>query len=354
MKKTKEFRVIECGGTAYEIGCQWGKAGKESIQRSLEMGLKVIKGMYPTRREYIMANAMKHYPLVKDFDPYLVDMIKGQADGSGLSFEEVFTLRSIFDLFMCYNQISSLCTSFAVTGQATRDGKTILGQNLDWFIDSPVDLLKIHHAGGLKQLSIFLWGVELSLSSAGFGICANGTWSAGGNYSLCIPFGCYLPKVMRQNNLNEAMEILKNTARGLEYYHMADAKGNLIGIESIQDGFNIIYPHRDVLVHSNHYLTEEFKKGDMASQIIPDSYQRVERIKKLINDHYGDITPEVMMRIMADHENIPTSICRHVDEKMPPQFRSETLASFIMVPEDNSMYAVYGNPCKYEYTKYTL
>lgn len=357
MKADKQFKVIECSGTPYEIGCQWGEASKENILGSLGQCFKLINHLHQAPREKVIENAMKYLAVVKDFDPYLIDILKGQADGAGISFEEVFTLRCTFELFMYYNQIASLCTSFAATGTATKDGKTILGQNLDWFTGTPIDLIRITHANGVKQLSLFLWGIEVTLSSAGFGIAANGTWSPPKEYTLNIPFGCYLPKVMRQENMDDAMEILKSVARGLEYYHLADTMGNLIGIESSQDDFEILHPQRNILVHSNHYLTQRFKKGDMASQIIPDSFQRVERIQKLMDTHYGEITPDLMMEILSDHENFPNSICRHPDENLPPEqklFSSETLTSFVMIPEDRTIFIAYGNPCKYEYVKYQI
>ncbi|MTI85579.1 MAG: hypothetical protein FH756_17200 [Firmicutes bacterium] len=357
MKEGKKFKVIECSGTPYEIGCQWGKAGKENILGSLEQCFKLINHVHQVPRENAIENAMKYLPVVKDFDSYLIDILKGQADGAGVSFEETFTLRCAFELFIHYNQIASLCTSFSATGKATKDGKTILGQNLDWYTGTPIDLIKIHHTNGVKQLSLFLWGIEVTLSSAGFGVCANGTWAPPQKYALNIPFGCYLPKVMRQKNMDDAMEILKDVARGLEYYHLADAGGNLVGIESIEDDLEILHPHRDILVHSNHYLTERFKKSDMASQIIPDSFQRIERIRKLIDSHYGKITPELMMEILSDHENFPNSICRHPGENLPLEYKplsSETLTSFVMIPEDRIMFIAYGNPCKCEYIKYQL
>jgi isopenicillin-N N-acyltransferase-like protein len=37
---------------------------------------------------------------------------------------------------------------------------------------------------------------------------------------------------------------------------MASSEKQMIGIESIQDDYEMILPQNDVLVHSNNYLTE--------------------------------------------------------------------------------------------------
>ena len=68
---------------------------------------------------------------------------------------------------------------------------------------------------------------EYTLSSAGFGICALAT--IGQEYSFNLPLACYLPKVMRQKNIHDALELLKQVARGLGYYQLADANGVIMG-----------------------------------------------------------------------------------------------------------------------------
>jgi isopenicillin-N N-acyltransferase-like protein len=70
----------------------------------------------------------------------------------------------------------------------------------------------------------------------------------------------------------------------------------------------------------------------------------------LIDQHYGQIDVENMMEILADHDQYPNSICRHIDPAAP--ISSVTLASFIMVPAEGAIYIAAGNPCKYEYVRY--
>lgn len=354
MKENQRLNFVECSGTPYEIGIQWGKGCKQNILISLEHCFGALRHITYADKENIISAALKYLPKVKEFDPYLIDIIQGQADGAGITFEEMFTLKCGFELMFHYNSLSTMCTSFAATGRATANGKTILGQNLDWFVGVPLDLLKIRHQDGLVQLAISIWGAELALSSAGYGICANGTWAPVPGGVPKIPFSCYLPKVMRQRTMSDAVELLRGVARGMEYYHLANDKREIFGIESIHNDFEVITPDNDIMAHSNHYLTERFKKGDMAAQIFPDSYKRIERIKVLINEQFGKITPQIMMNILSDHENFPYSICRHVDTSVPPHFHSATLASFIMIPEDRVIYVAAGNPCTFEYIEYKI
>ncbi|UNC93781.1 carcinine hydrolase/isopenicillin-N N-acyltransferase family protein [Candidatus Contubernalis alkalaceticus] len=135
---------------------------------------------------------------------------------------------------------------------------------------------------------------------------------------------------------------------------MADASEEIFGLESIHNDREVLKPRDNIIVHTNHYLTERLKTGDMAAQIFPDSFKRIERIRYLMDEHYDKITPKVMIDILSDHENYPYSICRHVDSSVPPQYQSSTLASFIMVPEDGVMYAAAGNPCSFQFAEYMI
>lgn len=352
MKNAKEFKIIECQGTPYEIGQQWGEGCKKSILKVSENIFNSMRLYYQASNEEVVSNAMKFFPAVQKFDPYLIEIMRGQADATGLSLEEIFMQKCFNELTFQYNNISGLsglCTSFAATGKATQDGKTILGQNIDFLPEAPIDLLKIHHANGLQQFILsFSNSSEFIFSSAGIGMCANAT--IGKNYSFNIPVGCYLSRVMREKSIHNAMDILKQVAHGLGYYHLADTNGYMLGIESIHNDFELLYPERDMMLHSNHYITERFKKEDTAQQLQPDSYHRLDRIHSLMDQHYGHINTEIVKKILADHDENPYSICRHIDSKVP--ISSKTLASFIMVPGEGTIYIAAGNPCEYEYVRY--
>lgn len=351
MENTKELKLIECRGTPYEIGRQWGEGCKKSILKVSENIYNSIGSYFQSSKEEVTSLAMKFFPAVQKFDPYLVEIMRGQADATGLSLEEILTQKCFNELTFSYNNVSGLCTSFAAPGKGTQDGKTILGQNIDFLPETPIDLLKIHHTNGLQQFILsFSNSSEFTFSSAGIGMCGNAT--IGKNYAFNIPVGCYLPKVMRENTINHAIDILKQVARGLGYYHLADANGHIFGMESIHNDFELLYPEGDMLLHSNHYLTERFKEEDTAQQLQPDSYHRLERIRSLVDWHFGHINIEIMMKILADHDHHPYSICRHIDPTVP--ISSMTLASFIMVPDEGVIYIAAGNPCEVEYVRYAF
>ncbi|HWP96123.1 MAG TPA: C45 family peptidase [Syntrophomonadaceae bacterium] len=350
MKSAREFKLVECGGTPYEIGIQWGRACKENILNTTSNIIDTMVSFSNLSREQVISMGTEHLPYIEKFDPYLVEIMRGQADGTEVPFEEIVVLKCMTDFTaMAMSGIHTLCTSFAATGSATEGGKTLLGQNIDFVPGSTIDFLKIHHNDGLVQYVLCFnnWG-DYTLSSAGFGICLNATFAR--DHEFTLPVSAYIPKVMRQKTIAGAVDMLKQVARGGGYYQLADDSARIYGIESTHDDVEVLHPGRDILLHSNHYITERFKARDTAAGVQPDSYDRLDTISDLFNQHYGHITPEMAMEILANHDHYPNSICRHIDETVP--ISSSTLASFIMVPAEGAIYIARGNPCENGFARY--
>jgi isopenicillin-N N-acyltransferase like protein len=362
MKESKVMNMVKCTGTPYEIGVQYGEASRANLQKSLGMCLGTLTDFVRNTRnedlstEDILSAADKFLPMTEAFDPELTAFVNGVAKGSAMGFRKAFYLRCAYDMLFCYGQMSSMCTTFAATGSATRKGKTIIGRNIDFSGDWPFELLQIRHADGLEQLALCVGGVEWEvLNSNGFCNSMNGIFNL--DYRLNLPYGCYMFKAMRQRSIGAALRILCQSARGFLYHVLASAEGDIIGFESTSEEFQILQPDNDILVHSNHYLSDGFKQVDgayTAFRDFPDTFLRTTRIRRLMEKHYGDITPDVMMDILSDHNNYPNSICRHPDTNAPSGLLGETLASVIMVPEDRKMLIAYGNPCRCEFVEYGL
>jgi isopenicillin-N N-acyltransferase-like protein len=352
MKEKKRIKVIECGGTPYEIGKQYGTASPESFTKSINRLAKEFSESQNASQQDINNVLKKYIPLVEKFDPELIEIMKGQADGAGVTFEEVFMLRCLFELGFYYQRMQTLCTSFAVTGRATKGGKTIIGQNFDASIGHPMDILRITHADGMKQLSLVFWGAcELPLTSAGLGMVLNVIVSPVQVQRLVLPSCCVIPKAMRQQRIGDALGVFCAGGRSMLHICLASKEGDIISLETFPDDYNVLSPEKDILVHANHYHTEHFKKGELVYIGSPGSYIREPRLRHLIETHYGNITVESTMKFMSDHNNYPKSICNHPEDVPRP---ASTLSSIIMVPEDNVMYVTAGPPCENEYIEYKM
>lgn len=354
----KRLRLLECGGSPAEIGRQYGEAARENIRKGLDMLMAWLEhAPYPCRvdRASVCAAAGKYLPNVERFFPEAVERIRGMAEGSGLPFEECFAVSCYTELVGVYPYLAPMCTSFAVAGPATKTGQTIIGQNVDWHQETPLDLMHVIHPDGSEHLALtFFCASSIFLTSHGLANSANLTLAPMGPVTDHTPFSCFLPEAMRQPTAGKALDILKKYSRGVEYFHVADADGRMAGVESVYDGCTVLEPQEGVLVHANHYETEAYTKDDVARMHISDSFKRADRLRELIREHYGELTPELMMKLMADHEGYPYSICRHLDPNVPYALSAISAASVVMVPEERVMYVAAGPPCENGFAEYSV
>ena len=158
MKQNQRLSLIECSGTDYEIGRQYGEAAKENIVKSIEALMGRVNSFHNAGKEEVLLHTRKYLPAVEKFDPQLIEMMKGQAEGAGVTFDEVFALRCWFELRWYYPKLMTLCTSFAITGKATKGGKMIVGQNFDVSPGVALDMVKVKREDGSKELSLVFWG----------------------------------------------------------------------------------------------------------------------------------------------------------------------------------------------------
>ncbi len=355
MKKNVEMPLIELSGTPNEVGEGWGQALADNMHKGLNQILTVINTVHKTSRTEVLSYAMKLWPTATQFDPELEPFVRGQAKGAGMSLEEAWATRCGLELLFVNSNLAAMCTTLAGTGPATPNGQSILGQNIDWFTGSPLALIHIERNDGLCQLVLPILGIgEYIINSSGLGCCLNGVAAMQPDLKPKISMAAYLPRAMRQTDINEARKVLEEACRGIVAVTLADAKGGLFCFESTLNDYEVLFPNKGFLVHANNYKTPRFKAVDGYPMIFPDSPVRTSRMDELATKLSGNLTPETLGNALADHEGYPNSICRHPDPTVPLGLQAESLGAFIMLPNEKAMLVAAGNPCTHEYVRYEI
>lgn len=354
-----ELKQITLKGSYFDIGEAWGRAAKTAIETGITNELAGLAKYFSLKDQDLIAFSGKYLPLAEAYDPEFILVLKGMAKGSGIDFHTLFAGRALLELMFYVHKIPAMCTSFAVTGEATQDGQTIIGQTIDWHDGIPMALLRISWPNGVEQLSLSmggLWEYPLSAhpSSPPFGLASTLTVSMSDTQDIRqVPVSLVIQKASRQKRLEMALSTFINTRQNMASFVLANSEGEMAGVELAINQYEVLLPEKDMICHSNHYLSDRFKPVDFFGPFVPDSYLRYHRMKRLIRMDHGKITPALMMQKLADHNNHPKSICAHVDpdSPFPP---SKTLAAVIMVPAEKTVYIAPGNPCDTEFQKYEL
>lgn len=202
------------------------------------------------------------------------------------------------------------CSAFFARGNATDGGKQMLGRNFDFYgrgLWDTYQCVKVFHP---KDGQPFFWIGAAGIPVGGFAMNQSG---------ICImPFTNFIKDVAisgkplftlageilaNATNLNEAIKIMEDGPRigGLSFL-IADTRA----CDAAVFGFTahhreIIRPENDFLVRTNHHISEEMKK----LQVAPTAWwrhstARYMRITELIKEKYGKLTLDDAVSILTD------------------------------------------------------
>jgi isopenicillin-N N-acyltransferase-like protein len=172
-----------------------------------------------------------------------------------------------------------------------------------------------------------------------------------------VPSHIILRKVLNSESVGEAIGTIASAGRrSAKNYLLASGQGDIVDVEVTLNDIDVHFGQRGIITHANCFKSDRFKQADMAPVLSPDSYIRYPRLLQLMEDHYGNLTADVMKQLLEDHNNRPDSICRHPNpgNPLPIGRMMKTLVSIISCPEEQKAYIALGNPCENEYLEYKL
>ncbi len=354
--------VMNLKGSPEKIGRAVGLKFKALIHKEVKVlfdNLRFLSPL-PLTKEHCLKLSGKYFPYAQKYAPELVEEIEGISDGAGLGLEEVFFLNCYLDISsdlfrpkMAFELLG--CSSLAASGKATADKEVIIGQNFDVnvaFQDSSI-LLAVRTKLGASSLIYTLAGLVgcVGINSNGISVMNNTLFSSGPRPG--VPFAFIVRKILAQKTIGEALDaVLKaRRATGMNYL-LSNPKGEIYDLETTASKAEVISPQKDYICHTNHFLSSKLKRYEIVK--LENSINRWTRIKKILGDCYGKLTPELFKEILADHKNYPNSICYHSDPRSTRYRRLKTVSSIICLPRAKKMIYTNGNPCESDFIEHSL
>jgi isopenicillin-N N-acyltransferase-like protein len=116
--------------------------------------------------------------------------------------------------------------------------------------------------------------------------------------------------------------------------------------EVAREGPRYVAPSgRGLLLHTNHFLDPHLAAGDDAPRSGPDSYLRLEVLRRRLHDRIPR-DRDSLRRVLCDHSAGPASICCHADPDGTFGARWSTLATVSLDVADGELWVWPGRPCE--------
>lgn len=346
-------RLIEVGGTPYEVGYQFGTAtaaDRGKIAASIDAMCRRI-GESDAFQEAALAAARAG---LEEHSPATIAYIAGMADALALDADQM--LRSVFGTYLDdlagapHKYTEDGCSTWAAGSDATADGTAILVKNRDYrpyHLDLQA-MLRVAPKRGIP------W---IALTSAG----APGIYCAGMNAAGLAVADSYVsssdvgPGIPRFSLMMHVLEQVETVQQAFQYLDGVPnmGNGNLIFADAAGDtgvyecGYRL-HGHRrqgaGVIVSTNHFLTIGMPERERHA---PDSFQRQNScarnayLASTLGGMAGSIDDEAAGNIMAHHDDPIGAICRH----SIPGSDAATIACVISRPATRQFSACFGFPC---------
>lgn len=355
------FPRIRIRGDAFERSRQYGEAAREQI-RLTRSGYERAFAAKGTGWEQAIAQARGFLPAIEQHAPELIEEIRGIAEGSGLTFDEILTINCRSEILHAATVAKAEriggfrgeCTSFALEPDRTTAGQAVVGQNWDWldFLSDATILLEVERQDGPNYVSLVEAGLlaKMILTQSGLGIGINTLASSLDGSGKGLPFHFVIRSLADSPHIAGALERISSVPRAASgNYILANADGAVLNVETSPGGPRNARPQISTngsVVHANHFIDPVPGGHDLAPMSMADSFVRLGRMTRLIGKAEAPLSTDAMRVALSDHAEWPNSICCHPDPGSGPSERWITIASVVMHPSRRSLAYTVGPPCE--------
>jgi len=208
--------------------------------------------------------------------------------------------------------------------------------------------LKVQAGDEPEFLGISSGGIAISAGFNAAGISLTGNQLDNNDIRPGVPRLLAVRAILASRHLSEAMDHCLLPQRASSYNNvLADTNGEVYNMEGSATGCEPIYVEEDILAHTNHYVSQSMRKFEADRNSIGNSVLRYNRAMRLLRENFGQLTPELFQKLLADHAGYPTSICKHGLETV-------TVFSIIIQIEKLRAWIGRGRACEAAYFKYRL
>lgn len=313
-----------------------GVLSRQAIKEFLQDGLAQINRIrpHPLPREKALAYALCYFDCLQHHLPLLAEEVAGLAKGADISLAEAMLLQCRRELIGWDSDCTLL--SFHSPEQGAVIAQTI---DLSGHLTQHVGAVRYRHGtrdgGGLLTWNYSGLLGYLGINSNGLAIGINMVLAA--NWQIGIPPYLLVRHLLTLSTLDECQQEIARLPRASSRSLVLAQEEQIINVEMTVEQHR--YLRGSIIVHSNHYLHPDFQPLDLLPET-SSSRARQDRMLELAVSP-SQLHPAVLRKILADHKELPGSICFHHDDIK----HGHTVSAAILLPGQQRMEVSFGNPC---------
>jgi len=334
--KTADIPIIELTGTPRERGRLHGETARPLIANVVEhwrMDLGKYSRNSATAKPVdpdVYLNAFlsenNYLTSIEKWTPDLLEEVKGIAEGSGQTIENILGLQLIdeewvFGLRRQLAKPTTKCTAFGVPNQA--NGVSYAGQNMDipsWTDGNQV-LLRVMPTETTPEALVFSMAGNMGLNglnAAGLGITCNTLAQL--NYSIDgLPVAFIVRSILTKKSIDEAEEFLHSIKHASGQNYILSSAGDMRCFECCSTSVVRYAPeeYQGRVFHTNHPLInkDESEISELTTKRMQNSPPRLASICGRLGDVSQLLTLEMIKAALASHDDPAYPVSRNIDNE---------------------------------------
>ena len=346
------LRTLHLSGDAYAIGQLHGTQVADlrpKILRAMQARLTALRQKSIGLDPYL-------YEITQIWEvhtPGTLAMLHGMADSLALPWSDYFpyTIASYLTDQLANRGSREGCTTWAASGEMTRDGAPLLAKNRDYRPDHQLlqCLARIEPTHGHPYLCLTSAGSPGVFSSGmnATGLAVADTHVVSNNIGPGIARYSLMMHLLEQfSSVSEAADYLGTVPHfGDGTVILADAQGDTAVFELTHSVQAVRRPAEGFLVNTNHFSASQTHAHWVDTnppRLQGNSQARRQHVEAALRSARGRVDVPWAQALMAQHRDDLSAICRHPEVEA----HAVTISAVIFLPQQASLYVAEGLPCQ--------
>lgn len=362
----RELKIVTFSGRGYELGLQHGRELKQEIAEIILAWKKNTSNTLGKDADQVLMEFFAYAEFdeaIRKWTPELYEEIRGIAEGSGQSLDDVMVLNLLDEFWVYVNNLSNHhCSGVGVPSRNGRPGYISQNMDLENYTDGFQVLMRLSRSeDSPEQLILTHPGLIAlnGLNEEGIGVCLNTLMQLKAS-SNGLPVAFAVRRIINSTDKEELLSFIQTVDHASGQNYMIGIRGEVYDFEASANKvvrFDPMNPNGTVY-HTNHPIVND----DVKPWFFNYSPHAEEELKPLSsNSHLRlNAVEKRMVSGEAVDEGLIKEALRSKDDEDNPVCRANlengsgfTFASVIMtLNEIPNLQVLAGPPDESEYTRF--
>jgi isopenicillin-N N-acyltransferase-like protein len=343
----RRFTSSEVGPV--ERGEEFGSAHADRIKSTVDTYRRILAPAGPV--DEMGADALRR---IQEFSADLAAEIRGMAGGAGVPANLLAAVNARTEILAIAGRATGMAPPSecsAVVSLGEDEAEPVAVQTWDWYPELADDWLEwtIPHPDGRRVVTVTEYGIvgKIGTNDCGVGVLLNILHHRADGAGVGVPVHAVARHILDvapnvHSGLTVAASARVSASSTVTVVGGHRAGKTAVSAELWPGGPGYALPDPDgLLVHTNHFLSDPARLGDLKLVEAPDTLVRYEVLRRRLHRYAGRAPAEAVFEVMADHTG---GVCCHPD----PNAEGPTYATLATVQLDLAAGTVVthaGGPC---------